>query len=233
MIAKTLILLVIIYSWPINGYAAPRYQPHAAIYKTVKDYVTGNIDTSSDYEINIAPLDTRLNLPDCTDHLEAFNPSNHSLEAGRLSIGVRCSNSSKWSIFTSVTLKIYADVVVLSQPVRRGQLLTRQHMSLETRDIAKLRNGYIERIAMAVNKQATRNMAAGTVLTPGLVAEPTLIKRGEKITISAGTSSFDIRMQGLALMDGIKGQLIRVKNVSSGRTIAGKVVKPGLVSVMN
>ena len=232
MTAKILILLIIICSLSTDGHAETHYQAHTAIYQTVTDYITGNIDTTSEYEISIAPLDRRLKLPECTNSLQAFTPNNQSLQGGRLSIGVRCNKINQWSIFTSVMLKIYENVLVLSQPLRRGQILTRQHIAIEKRDTANLRNGYIKRIELVENKQVTRHLAAGTVLKEGLVTEPTLIKRGEKIIISAAAPSYNIRMQGLALMDGIKGQSIRVKNISSGRTIAAKVIKPGLVSVM-
>lgn len=231
MFAKKLIFLTIACSFLSKGYAQPHYQAHAGIYRTVNDYIADNMEPTSEYEINIAPLDPRLKLQECANPLQAFTPGNKpSLQGGRLSIGVRCNKT--WSVFTSVTLKIYENVLVLSQPVRRGQILTRRHLAIEKRDTAKLRSGYIKRTDLIENKQAIRHMAAGTVLNEGLVTEPALIKRGEKIIIRAATASYDIRMQGLALMDGIKNQSIKVKNVSSGRTIAAKVIKPGLVSVM-
>ena len=232
MTAKTLVLLTILCALPNSGQTDMRFQPHATLYQTVKDFVANSIDSSSEYEVSISPVDTRLKLPLCSGPLQAFIPNNRPLRAGRLSIGVSCDKTEKWSIFTSVTLKIYADVVILSQPVRRGQILTRRHLAIEKRNTARLRNGYIDRIDLVENKQVTRHLPAGTVLNQALVSEPALVKRGEKIVISATAPSYDIRMQGLALMDGIKGQSIKVKNVSSGRTIAAKVVKQGLVSVI-
>jgi len=38
-------------------------------------------------------------------------------------------------------------------------------------------------------------------------------------------------MNGVAMMDGTKGQLISVKNQNSGRIINATVIEPGLVSV--
>lgn len=38
-------------------------------------------------------------------------------------------------------------------------------------------------------------------------------------------------MNGVAMMDGIKGQSIRIKNENSGRIINATVIEPGLVSV--
>jgi flagellar basal body P-ring formation protein FlgA len=61
--------------------------------------------------------------------------------------------------------------------------------------------------------------------------EPRLIKRGDKIIISTMQPAFSIRMNGIAMMDGTKGQLIRVKNENSGRIISATVIEPGLVSI--
>jgi flagellar basal body P-ring formation protein FlgA len=38
-------------------------------------------------------------------------------------------------------------------------------------------------------------------------------------------------MSGIAMMDGIKGQVIKVKNESSGRIISGTVLESGVVLV--
>lgn len=233
MFTKAFILLVLIFSWLTIGEArATNYQDHTAIYQAVTDYLKSHVKASSNYEFSITPLDNRLQLPACGGNLQAFNPHNQPIRAGRLSIGVRCSDVGMWSIFTSVQLKVYARVLVLTQPVLPGQMLTRQLLSTEKRDTAGLGFGYFTRLDAVENKQATRYLAAGTVLHDGLVTEPTVIKRGEKIVISAVTPSYDIRMLGIALMDGAKGQSIKVKNLSSGRTVSAKVVKQGLVSVV-
>jgi flagella basal body P-ring formation protein FlgA len=58
-----------------------------------------------------------------------------------------------------------------------------------------------------------------------------LIKRGDKVVISTKKSDFSIKMSGVAITDGTKNQLIKVKNQNSGRIINATVVEPGLVSV--
>ncbi|MGR9051426.1 MAG: flagellar basal body P-ring formation chaperone FlgA [Gammaproteobacteria bacterium] len=226
------LFLILIAVLPGFVFASNRYQAHADIYEAAKAFVTAHVDRHQEFDIAVAPLDSRLQLPDCTGGLAAFAPSGQAFKAGRLTIGVRCTRADAWSVYTSVTLKQYTEVWVLARPVRRGQQLAGADLALEKREVSTLRGGYIDDKRLLENKQATRHLAAGTVLNTGMVAEPTLIKRGESILISASAPGFEIGMQGRALMDGIKGQSIRVKNVSSGRTLAARVVKPGVVSVM-
>lgn len=207
----------------------PAFQPHETIYMAVREYITQHI-ASADFEAEITPLDSQLKLTPCPEPVEIFNASD-SIKPGRNTIGVRCNAVSKWSIYTSAVIKIYQSVLVLTQPLQRGDTVTRQHVTLERKDVSSLRGDYVSQIAQIENKQAVRPLAAGAILSMRNIAEPKLIKRGDKITISSVRSDFAIRMNGLAMADGIKGQVIRIKNESSGRIISATVIEAGLVSV--
>ena len=113
--------------------AEPAYQTHESIYAAVNDHIAQHINLASEFEISITPLDNLLKLPECEEALETFAPGDQ-LKAGRNSIGVRC-NAPKWSIFTSTVIKIYQPVLVLTQALQRGELITRQHVALERRDV--------------------------------------------------------------------------------------------------
>jgi flagella basal body P-ring formation protein FlgA len=162
--------------------------------------------------------------------LDIFIPGD-LIKPGRNSIGVRCNTANKWSIFTSATIKIYQNVLILVKSIQRGETITNQSLSMERRDISGLRGDYITQIEEAVNKQAIRPMQSGTFLSSRNIAEPKIIKRGDKVIISSARTDFSIRMNGTAMMDGVKGQSIRIKNQSSGRILNGTVIEPGLVSV--
>jgi flagellar basal body P-ring formation protein FlgA len=211
-------------------HAEQKFQPHESIYELVRETISQNISPSAEYEISLLPLDSQLKLPKCTEALEAFTTS-ASMNAGRTAIGVRCNAEKKWSIFISAVIKIYETVAVLSQSVQRGEIITPEHLTLEKRDVSKLRGDFIAEIDRIENKQAARYMPAGVILGQKSFTESKLVKRGEKIIISASQPGFNIRMNGIAMMDGTKGQLIRIKNENSGRIINATVVEFGLVSV--
>jgi flagellar basal body P-ring formation protein FlgA len=209
--------------------AEPEFQSHESIYQAVKDYITEH-STSTDYETSIAALDSQLKLPLCPESLQVTT-SNDQIKAGRNSVGVRCNSASKWSLYVSAIIKTFHPVVVLKQPLQRGETITRQHLALERKDVSGLRGDFISDIAEIENKQIVKSTPADTILSPRNIAEPKLVKRGDKITISFLRPEFGIRMNGLALMDGTKGQLIRIKNQSSGRIITATVIEAGLVTV--
>lgn len=212
------------------AYAEQGSQSHESIAEAVNSFIAQHMNFSGEYEVSQTPLDSRLNLPQCSEPLEAFT-TNGLIKAGRMTIGVRCNAEKKWSIFTSAIIKTYQMVVVLSQPIQRGETLTRQHLAIERREVSNLREDFATQIEQVENKQATRQLNTGTIISPRNLAEPKLVRRGDKIVISSTKPEFSIRMSGIAMMDGTKGQMITVKNQNSGRIINATVIEPGLVSV--
>ncbi len=230
MIKNSLVMLTLALGVFTPSYAEQKFQSLDSIYELVKDTVARNISPSAEYEISVLPLDSQLKLPECIEALEAFTTTD-SIKAGRTAIGVRCNAEKKWSIFTVAVIKVYEAVIVLSRPVQRGEIITREHLAIEKRDVSKLRGDFATQLEQIENKQAARDTPAGATLSLRGFIEPRLIKRGDKIIISVIQPAFTIRMNGIAMMDGTKNQLIRIKNENSGRIINATVIESGLVSV--
>ncbi|MCK9397569.1 MAG: flagellar basal body P-ring formation protein FlgA [Methylobacter sp.] len=229
MIKNILLILALAFIFS-TSHAEQGSQSHESIGEAVKEYIAQNINLPGEYEVILIPLDSRLNLPQCAEPLEVFKTTS-LIKAGRMTIGVRCNTEKKWSIFTSAVIKTYQVVVVLSQTVQRGAIVTRQHLAIEKREVSNLREDFVTEIEQVENKQATRQLDAGTIISLRSLVEPKLIKRGDKVVITTTKPDFSIRMSGVAMTDGIKGQLISVKNQTSGRIINATVVEPGLVAV--
>ncbi len=212
------------------AYADDDSQSHESIAEAVKSYVAQNINLNNEYEVILVPLDDRLRLPLCVAPLEVSS-TNDVIKAGRSTIGVRCNAEKKWSIYLSVIIKSYQMVVVVARPIQRGEIITPQHLAFEKREVSNLRDDFVTQIGQVENKQAIRQLESGSILSLRNFADPKIIKRGDKVVISTAKPNFSIKMSGVAMMDGSKGQLIRVKNQNSGRIINATVVEPGLVVV--
>ncbi len=230
MIKNTSLILALAFILFTTAHAEQSSQSLESIAEAVKYYVEQNINLPGEYEMSLTPLDSRLSLPQCAEPLAVFTTTD-LIKAGRTTIGVRCNAEKKWSIFTSVIIKTYQMVVVLSQPVQRGEIITRQHLAIEKREVSTLRENFVTQLEQIENKQAMRQLSTGTILSLRYIVEPKLIKRGDTVVISTTKPDFSIRMSGIAMMDGTKEQLISVKNQNSGRLINATVIEPGLVSV--
>jgi len=227
---KAIILFIALSATCTSVPAEQRFQSHESIYRIVESTVAKKIATTTEYSIDIIPLDSLLQLPECTKPLDAFTTTD-PIKAGRISIGVRCSTEKKWSVFVSAIIKVYEKVLILSQSVQRGEIITPTMFFSERRDVSKLRDDFFTAAEQAENKQASRPLAAGTILSQRNTSEPLIVKKNDKVLIQSMHSALAITMSGIAMTDGFKGQLVRVKNQNSGRIINATVIEPGLVSV--
>ncbi len=220
----------LISSYAQQSIAAP-VQSVASMQQAIDDYIASSLTKNTDYKIRHSHLDKRLKLSFCGKPLEIFNTIG-SLKPGRNSLGVKCDGKKRWTVYTSVNISIYKDVIVLRRAVRRGEIFNPSDLQLEKKDVATLRSGFISAADAVINKQATRNLSAGTVITRSKFIEAKIIKRGERVTITTSSPHLNISMAGIALMDGVKGQNISVKNSKSQQIVQGTVTRPGQIVVL-
>lgn len=174
-------------------------------------------------------LDPRLRLRRCDGQLEAFWPGARR-PSGNATVGVRCNGSRAWKIYLPVRITRRLAVVVTRHPLARQHPLTLDDLRVETREVSGL-----DAVPMDpqhyVGMVTRRRLPAGEILRPQLVQPPRVIRRGDPVIIEARSGNIAVRVHGTALMDGRRGQRIRVKNASSGRVIQASVAAAGLVTV--
>lgn len=109
--------------------------------------------------------------------------------------------------------------------------MTLKDVVFQRTDVSTIRKGYYTRTDQFANKQLKRSLSAQSILNAGNLVSQKIVKRGQLVSIRALNAAIDIRMVGKALMDGEKGQFIKVRNSNSKRIIEGRVVAPGIVHV--
>jgi len=224
------ILGILLLTSQIQSSHASQFQSIASIQEAITHYIHTHLNSSSDYQLKLGQIDSRLKLALCSEDLTVFTQKN-TLKAGRNSIGIKCNSHKKWTIYTSAMISIYQEVIVLSQPIKRGEFYTESALHLEKREISTLRSGFFTTPENIINKQATRNLNHNAVITQSNITEPKLIKRGQKVIIKVNSPNLEISVAGIALMDGIKNQNIRIKNIKSKQIVQATVVKQGQVVV--
>jgi flagella basal body P-ring formation protein FlgA len=173
--------------------------------------------------IEVAPLEARLPLPNCSLPLEAFFPQG-GRDRGAVSVGVRCAGERPWSIYHRAHIYLYKSVVVLKNSVLPGHILQPDDLALAPKELSTLRD-YYAAPNQALGKPVKRALPAGSVLGPQHLTALLVVRRGQSIAIRAYSAGFEVSMAGVALMDGAAGQRIRARNAQSGRIIEG-VINP-------
>lgn len=181
-------------------------------------------------EVSVGHLDSRLRLPRCEAPLEASWPA-AARKRGNVTVSVVCDRPSSWSLHVQAKVQVFEKIAVSSRSMSRGAVLSEEDIELVSRDLSGLNSGYFTRSGEVVGMVLKRSIRAGMVLTPALLKPQRLIKRGDKVTILAVTGTVEVRMEGQALMDGAKGEVIRIRNLSSKLEIEAEVISPGIVRV--
>ncbi|MDT8438406.1 MAG: flagellar basal body P-ring formation chaperone FlgA [Wenzhouxiangellaceae bacterium] len=213
---------------PAPAAAASELQSHESIRATAAEYVRERHGSGEDLRIRAGELDPRLRLKACTRPLQAFSTGARTL-AANASIGVRCPGG--WKLFVPVRIEKPAEVLVSRHPLTRGSVLSADDLEPVETDTLRLSQGYFTRPEQLLGHRLRRSVPAGAVITHSLVDEQPLIERGERVMLTLRDQSIGVRAPAEALQNARKGERIRVRNLSSGRTIEGIAIGPKQVEV--
>ncbi|MEP0073673.1 MAG: flagellar basal body P-ring formation chaperone FlgA [Marinomonas sp.] len=183
----------------------------------------------ADVTISLNNLAALNYLPDCESG--TITITNQRPEANkRTTYEVSCG-SPVWKSYVPVTQSITIPAIKTISPINRGQEINRANTGVGDVDISTLRGQVFTAKNPPYGLIASRNLRINTYITDNLINQPTLVKKGDQVLITASDGNIIVRMNGVALENGIKGQQIRVKNTSSERIIYAKVVTSSEVLV--
>ncbi|OAQ20477.1 flagellar basal body P-ring formation chaperone FlgA [Thermosulfurimonas dismutans] len=128
-------------------------------------------------------------------------------------------------------VEVLLPVVVLSRPVARGAILTKEVLALEPRPLTRLPHDVLTDPSQALGKRVKYSLSAGKVLRLSQIEKPPIIRRNQIVKILARTSYLTVVAKGQARQDGRMGEIIRVRNLSSKKEIYARVVSSDTVEV--
>lgn len=181
-------------------------------------------------EVSSINIDNRLKLAQCSHALQAFSPA-HQRRGQQTTVGISCQLPKSWKIYIPVKVTLKTPVIVASHTLNPGEVITQDDLRSEIQSVNHLSYGYYDQAHKLINKRVKSQINAGSVLTPAMLQAAIVIKRGQTITMTAKLRGLNIQAQGKALTDGVEGESIRIKNLSSGNIIEGTVQSNGTVVI--
>jgi len=211
---------------------ASDWHEHADIARTAEASAARRLPPANGRRaVRAGRIDSRLRLPRCAVPLTAEVPDSLT-RTRRVTVTVRCPGPPSWRIHVPVSITEIGMVVVATTGRQRGEIVRPSDLALEERDLGLLRQGYATEIDAVAGQKLRRTVEPGQVLAPKLLMTDPVVKRGQRVTLTAGHGVMRVRMAGLALADGIEGQRIPVRNLSSSREIEGVVRSAQTVEVL-
>jgi flagella basal body P-ring formation protein FlgA len=183
------------------------------------------------YEVQVNRLDNRLRLPLCPDGALRAELESPTEPVGRVTVRLSCESEVRWRLFVPAQVSLFQHVLVTTRPLTRHSVVSERDVSLLERDVGLLNNAYLTDIEQIKGLRLRRQVSADTVLSPNQLEQQEVVKRGDKVVISAANAQVSVRMPGEALESGNLGSQIRVRNNRSGRVVKARITGPGQVEV--
>tara|TARA_B110000495_G_scaffold199128_1_gene212052 strand:+ start:2198 stop:3022 length:825 start_codon:yes stop_codon:yes gene_type:complete len=228
----SVILVSVLMASSAAGSASERYQSLESIAQVVRQTVSAMpaVTLLKNPSIEVLRLNNRLRVVECPEPLTAVQPAT-GLRGGRISIRVSCKGPRPWSVYVMVSLKSEVQVVITTRAMTRGDVLSREDINEKTVLRAPAHQPLVRQAEEALGNALKRSIGEGVELSAAMLKKPTIIRSGEHTLIMAEGGGLQVRVTGKALQHGVAGEIIRVLNLSSKKTVRGKVEADGTITV--
>lgn len=205
---------------------------------------TGDLATDVEREIRTAYLDNRyeyvLTIPqtdatpaDGYDYLQVTALRNVTPRGNfpvkvtffKDGLAVRSAN-------LAVRVNLYRQVLVATRRLKRGEPLDSTMFTLARREVSDLRSEPVTSFERLTDMCVSRTIKNGDILLAPLLTKYDLIKRGDLVQIEYDRLAVKLTASGEAKEAGGRGDLIKVKNLSSNKTIIAEVKDDQTVEVL-
>lgn len=126
---------------------------------------------------------------------------------------------------------IQREIPVLARRIPAGTVVSADDLLWETIVEEKMPTDAVVDAAEIIGKETRRDQNQGEAVRRRDLIPPRLVTRGSLVTMKIESSLLQITAQGKALQDGGKGDVVRVINTQSNRTVEGVVEASGVVRV--
>jgi len=168
--------------------------------------------------VNIGQLDPRVRLAPC-ERAEPFVPPGSRLW-GRSQIGFRCTAGASWMVRLPVTVQVFAQVPVATQPLAAGAVLSPTDFRLEESELTREQAPLVSDPGTLAGRQLTRPLAAGHPFRVDALRVPPSVNAGDPVQILVTGQGFTLAGSGVALAAASEGQVLRART-DTGRVVAG------------
>lgn len=217
-------------STPVANATTPTRHSLANIEQAIKMFVHKQFPKPMQVSTLVNKLDRHLRLAKCPQILDVFYPTG-SKKMGPTTVGVRCLSDSPWQIYVPIQVKVFGTAVVSKRSLLRGTFIDVSDLSIEKRELSSAMHGYFTSPQELVGMELRYSLAQGQIIGPKSLKPRHLVKRGDIVTILAETKGLLIQVKGKAMMNGFRGQSIRIKNTRSNRILQGEVVATRTVRI--
>jgi flagella basal body P-ring formation protein FlgA len=201
--------------------STPQFQSAQSIESAIQIYLKQQVAVGTQIQFQVTPKDPRLQLKKSDQPQHVQTNSLSVPQGGRLTVQVACLGDAPWRIFVPVKIMTLVTVLSLARPLAPGAQITAQDLSTQVVNANTQTSAYLTQPADAIGQVVTRPMQAGQILTQQDLNTVQIIKRGDRVTLIAGSDGVSVSAEGIAQGSAGQGQRVMVKNSRSGAQVEG------------
>lgn len=186
-----------------------------------------DIPLDAQADVKAGTIDERLPLTRCEDALTISLPARMEIRRNT-TVYLKCEGEKSWDLYLPVRVSIQKPYVTVAVPVAKGDILSEPMLTLAYQDQTLIRGDYLTDPTALIGVRSKRELKPGQ---PIRLTQVCVVCKGDQVTLSAENSSMQIKTMARALQDGSFGDMIRLVNTRSGRTVQGQVSAVGSVVV--
>ncbi len=126
---------------------------------------------------------------------------------------------------------IYTDVITASHYLSKHHQIKAKDVQWVSRSLSTLPQDALSEIKAVLGKRMTIAINRGEVLRAGIVEEPPLVRRGDRVVLVLENHQVKVTTLGEAREEGRKGDRIKLVNLSTRREVSGRVLDEHTIQV--
>ncbi len=178
--------------------------------------------------------DARITFPGHLPDLSSLSERGLSVEieksgtgeyVGEVPFNVRLADrqGQRRAFTVRARIEVARDVVVADDTLAYNRILTAGDVKVKRKWVRHLDPKLISSVEQVEGKMLVTNVPAGGELTTYMLKEPKLVKRGEVVRLQLDRGPIQISTLAICEEDGVRGALVKIKNMSSHRIVYAKV----------
>jgi flagellar basal body P-ring formation protein FlgA len=130
-----------------------------------------------------------------------------------------------------VRIEVLQNLVIAVKTLPSGSILTEKDVTSVQRWVRRIHPQSLPSLDTVQGKRLTLQVSSGSEILSSMLKEAPLVKKGKMVRMVYDNGLMHIVTIGLSEEDGVAGNIVRIKNISSNKIIFAKVLSDSLVGV--
>ncbi len=203
-----------------------------ALLKAIEEEVDALLKPAG--QVSLSPL---RQLPNLSQYDQPFNvvvsrlPGRLSGKSMQLSVQVQNDEGvlGNWNI--PFRPRLYSDVWFTKAPLRKGDLATVSDFEARQVDLLVEPDAVVARLEVLQRHEYRHDLRPGHPLEWTDLVERSLVRKGEIVDVIAYQGMIGITMRAKVQENGVRGDMVFLRNLESNKEFAGEVIDEGRVQV--